>query len=52
MLNSKPCLTNSKRSLIFKKPITSDIVKYSEKTFIKAIDIPVPQSLIEDFQFN
>ena len=27
-------------------------IRYIEKIFIKAIDIPVPQSLIEDFQFN
>jgi hypothetical protein len=27
-------------------------IRYIEQTFIKAIDAPVPQSLIEEFQFN
>ena len=27
-------------------------IRYVEQTFIQALDIPVPQSLIEDFQFN
>jgi hypothetical protein len=27
-------------------------IRYIEKTFIQPLDLPVPQSLIEDFQFN